>query len=352
MNFRDSEDAHCGAPPGGLFRAIQNSHPLPLSVVFVLTDACHLACPHCYNASAPAGRGSLSTGAIFDILDQLAAAGTLHLAFTGGEPCLHPDFDDILRGALKRRFAVTVKTSGPARCIERLTDWRAWGLARVDCSLYSAEPSHHDRFVGRPSAFVDTVAFMRRFVALGGRARVGIVVMDWNAGEVTAQRCTCEDNGLEWAVDLRVSPGLDGNMGPCGLRADEAALEAVLADRRLRKGSGTVDRTPLPADTIVCGAGRDTACIRPDGEVWPCLTLPLSMGNLRDRTWTEIMASPVRQRVSSLRWGDQQGCVDCAVSWACRRCPADAFQETGDLNAVCAIDCLLARLQARERGDK
>src|SRR4030042_1108877 len=61
-----------------------------------LTNHCNLRCLHCSDGRHGA-KGHLKIGIIEKVLKNARDQGFDHLAFTGGEPTLHPEFMDILK---------------------------------------------------------------------------------------------------------------------------------------------------------------------------------------------------------------------------------------------------------------
>ena len=68
------------------------SAPRQLSIA--LTNACDLACPHCY---APKTRGTLELRRLTSWLDEVDANGAMGVGFGGGEPTLYPKFTELCR---------------------------------------------------------------------------------------------------------------------------------------------------------------------------------------------------------------------------------------------------------------
>ncbi|MGC8476557.1 MAG: radical SAM protein, partial [Acetobacteraceae bacterium] len=69
----------------------------PLLAQVVVTRRCNLACGYCNeydNFSPPVPLPDLLAR-----VDRLAALRTASITFTGGEPLLHPDLDQIIRAA-------------------------------------------------------------------------------------------------------------------------------------------------------------------------------------------------------------------------------------------------------------
>jgi AdoMet-dependent heme synthase len=70
----------------------------PLYVAWELTHRCNARCLHCYSASGPdADSDELSLAGGLNLIDQLAEAGVLVLAFSGGEQATAPALTTAMR---------------------------------------------------------------------------------------------------------------------------------------------------------------------------------------------------------------------------------------------------------------
>jgi radical SAM protein with 4Fe4S-binding SPASM domain len=315
-------------------------------VLFCATERCALSCPHCYQVRDGAGGGGpeLSLPEIETLLDELAGLGVFKFTITGGEPCLRPDLLDIVAAAWKRRFLIALKTSAVLLTKGDVAALRENGLSAMHVSLYHVDPDRHDAFVGRPGAWRATMDALETFHGLGGVAVVGTIAMSWNIDGITPLRELCEQRGWSLTVDPKINHRNDGGESPTRLRATGDDLVAAIRKLPKIKGQGP----PRKADDLVCLAGVNTVYIKPDGEIWPCPVMPLSMGNIRETSLAEIWTdSPVRKRVLAMRWGDCAKCATCELGRFCQRCPGEAFQEHGDLARESAIDCAMAAAHAR-----
>jgi len=81
---------------------------LPHRYVFVLTNQCNLRCPFCYQKKERQN-SILSKAEWFSILDQLPEYARVTL--TGGEPLLHPDFQEIF-SKVAEKFQCNIITNG------------------------------------------------------------------------------------------------------------------------------------------------------------------------------------------------------------------------------------------------
>ncbi|WP_248959364.1 radical SAM protein [Sphaerisporangium perillae] len=230
-----------------------------------LTGRCQLACAHCYAESGPTGdHGVMSLADWRDLLTDARALGVTRVQFIGGEPTLHPNFEEILRHAIDAGQTVEIFTN-----LYRVRDtW--WDLfARPGVSLatsyYSDRPAEHARITGRPDGHGRTRANIIRAVNLSIPMRASIVEI------------------------------LDGQ------RVEEARTQlAALGVTRVRVdhlrgiGRGARDR---PDVSQLCGrCGQRQFAVSAQGDVTPCvMSRWITAGNLRDRSLAEILTGETWQ---------------------------------------------------------
>jgi len=103
-----------------------------------LTDQCNLSCPMCYASSLP-GRDHHSLEAVIASLDRLVAVeGRAEVCqLSGGEPTLHPEFEQIVDAALQRPIDyVMINTNGIRLAKDaRLVEFLAARRERVEIYL-------------------------------------------------------------------------------------------------------------------------------------------------------------------------------------------------------------------------
>jgi MoaA/NifB/PqqE/SkfB family radical SAM enzyme len=82
----------------------------PLLAQVVVTRRCNLACGYCneYDDFSP----PVPLATLVARVDRLAALSTASITFTGGEPLLHPDLDQVVRAGRRHGMIVTVITNG------------------------------------------------------------------------------------------------------------------------------------------------------------------------------------------------------------------------------------------------
>jgi len=376
---RNVDDLKCEVADGLFWERIQQGHEFPLGVLYCVTERCALKCPHCYQVrgevdsgcSRPAGSipcrvepspgrscpgqrptdtrqvaksSELTLAEIETLLDELVTLGVFRLTITGGEPALRTDLAEIVAAAWKRRFLISLKTSAALLSTDDVRRLRENGLSALHVSLYHIDPQQHDAFVGREGAWNSTMNAIEVFCALGGVVVVNAIAMNWNVDAISPLRELCERRDWSLTVDTKVTHRNDGDARPTELRAVGDTMVAAIKKLPKIKGKGP-ERT---ADDQLCLAGVNTVYVKPDGEVWPCPSMPLSMGNIREKPLGEIWnESEVRKRVLAMRWGDCAKCATCGISRFCQRCPGEALQEHGSLARESTIDCAMADAHAR-----
>jgi radical SAM protein with 4Fe4S-binding SPASM domain len=328
-----------------LFERLHQLTGYPLVAMAILTDRCNLSCGHCYESSTSVIKKDLLTEEWINLMDQLAEVGTLFMVFSGGEPTLHPDFLTLVEAAAERRFAVSLKTNGTL--LTKKTTQKCWdlGLSKLEVSLYHDDPSDHDKFVGMLGAFDKATQTLREFQRVGGRVRVNIIAMRWNAPRIPHLLDICDREGWEYVVDFRVNPRIDGSLSPYDLRAGPEQMVDTFSDKRLLERVPNSQKKTL--DRRVCGAGKQLSIIRPNGDIWPCRALPVVLGNIRTEPYREIL-SPADDgaRFTPPLWKDSVKCGTCNLLHHCVRCPGTSMLEHGDPSIPTSFDCQVAKVFA------
>ncbi len=314
---------------------------VPIQVSLEVTHRCNLACKHCY-VDVPAG-DELSFSEIKNILDQLAEAGTMYLMLTGGEPLIRRDFFDIAFYARERGFITILLTNGTlitpdiAREIKRLEP------ASVGLSLHGATPDTHDGITGRHGSLVATIRAVELLKSLGILVSLQTLLMDSNIHEVEAIKSLAQKLGVYHRFGHEFVPTRSGSLAPYQYEADFTELCCYFDHEKARED------VVGPKEKGVCKAGQGTCSISPTGDVFPCLLMPMKVGNLRETSFAEIWRtnpSPELTYLRSITWQDLSVCKECNLAKYCRRCMGVAFSETGELTKPAPSACRYAALKS------
>lgn len=327
---------------------------VPFNATIEITQRCNIRCVHCYNfdrdvdrheASACPSRPDLSTAEILALIDDLHREGCFFLSLTGGEAMLHRDFFAFLDRAAERNMVVHVLSNGTLLrpgMVGRLAGYP--NLNKISLSLYGATAEVHDGITQAPGSWARTWAGADRLRARGIGVRVKFIVMRANAHQVEQMIAMADARGFSYSVDLTVTARHDGDPGSLALRLDRSQLEQ-LCRGPLRNHLYLGPDRPVTAATFACNCARGNCAITAQGDVQPCIAVPLVAGNVREQPFAEIWrSSPVFQRIRGLRVEDYQDCAPCPHKSWCTRERGAAFTYSGSYTGTDPLICARAEI--------
>ncbi|MFY9532326.1 MAG: radical SAM protein [Candidatus Acidiferrales bacterium] len=339
---------------------------LPLSIHLDLTYRCNERCIHCYLDHED--HGEMTSAEIKGVLEQLAAAGTLFLTFSGGEIFLRKDLFDLLAFARDLHFDLSLKTNALLIDEPRARRLRSLAVRRIQISLYSADPHVHDSITKIPGSFERSLRAIRFLQEQRLQVKIACPLMKQNLNAYRSVQALAEELGVPYVLDLTITPRMDGDKSLLALRLSATELLPVLQDPCVHPTGPASDASMVSSgvlgsaassgiaplyDDIPCSAGHNSCYISPYGDVYPCVQMVLPTGNLRRQTFAEIWyGSDQMQRVRAMRESQLPVCSTCSIRSYCERCPGLALMEGGNLLAAYDRACELAEANARLAGVK
>lgn len=121
----------------------------PLALLAELSHRCPLQCPYCSNPLEleRAGR-ELDTATWLRVLDEAAELGMHQVHFSGGEPTVRKDLEELVQHADEVGLYSNLITSGVLLDEARLTKLAELGLEHVQVSFQDTEAGNADRIGG------------------------------------------------------------------------------------------------------------------------------------------------------------------------------------------------------------
>lgn len=307
----------------------------PLYVAWEITHHCNARCLHCYSASGPETdpRQVLPLDEALSLIDQLADAGVLILAFSGGEPLMHRHWKELVAHAVRRGLNTNIGSNGS--CINALNAdiLRDLGIKSVTISIDSHLGPFHDHFRQLEGLHEKALQAVRLLAARNVRVVVGYTPtrLNWRHGRDVIR--LARELGAN-AVNL--SEYVPAGRGSIGLALSPEELRQTLEDwieaREQYKGQMEIMwhdcRVALLVEEqekrkyVGCGAGRLVARILPDGTVTPCVFLPTEIGRIPSQpfrsVWQEAqLLEKFRHRVGHVR-GNCGACEHLSTCGGCR----------------------------------
>ncbi len=338
--------------------------PAPFLIVWNFTNMCNLKCLHCYQRADSPLPDELTLAEKLRVVRELDRAGVASIAFSGGEPLIHPHFLRVAKEAADRGIYVAVATNGTALAnMDYVKKIKEAGVRYLEVSIDSSRPEAHDWFRGVKGAWRLSVKGLRNAVELGFSTAMATTLTKMNIDEIGGILDLAEDIGVQRAVFFNFVPTGRGK-DIVDMDLDPAEREEVL--RRLFKEnsrrnlmivstapqygrvslqlSGGKEVSPTHfyvggdpglealADFVGgCGAGRIYAGLQPNGDLIPCVFLPIKVGSLRESGFWDLWTkSPLLLKLRD-RSQLKGFCGKCPYKYICGGCRARAYAYTGDV---------------------
>lgn len=266
--------------------------PGPSHAQIGLTDACPQDCEYCYNKQRLGE--PMDTATILRVIAELKDMGVVWLGFTGGEPLLNPDIVEITRQAA-RGCAVKLFTTGCGLTQELAEDLARAGMFSAAVSLDHWESAVHDAGRRYPGAFDAALAAIATFQRVRGlHVSVSSVFSREmiRRGELRRLLDFIASLGVDEAWLSEVKPTLEPFWRDDLILTEEERLAvAGMQDACNRTGGMTVNYLGHfeGAEAFGCNAGCKMVYVDAFGEVSPCVFLPMSFGNVRERSLFDIV---------------------------------------------------------------
>jgi radical SAM protein with 4Fe4S-binding SPASM domain len=309
----------------------------------ILTRRCGLRCHHCILEAFPATAAELTRGDWLALMSDARDAGIRHALFTGGEPLLHPDLEQLLDAARRFGIRVTVSTSLAAVSPSSLRLLAHDAVGMIQTSIDGASASTHDARRGLPGAFDSTCHAIAGLSETRKPVVVSFTVTEDSRTEVESVISLAE--GLQvyaFTVNDLLVQGRARETGqsPMGETAYEELRDLFRRrsthSRTKLLWSGAAPPRGVPPDPerefIIsrCSACLTKCAIGPDGTVFPCVFLPRPVGDLNTTCFGDLWNT---DRFAAIR--DRNGlkgrCATCDFKLSCGGCRARAYAETGDV---------------------
>jgi len=338
----------------------------PYHVVWEITTRCNLNCIHCYASSVDSTQQELTTAEGKRLLDQIAAADKFRMiVITGGEPLLRKDIFEIVEYVGKLGFHIIFSTNGTLLTPGMAKDLAKLGVANFSISLDGFTSQCHETIRRKAGCFDKAIEGIKAAAQTDACLQINFTAMQQNLAELPGIIDLSESLNTDIIMVFQAIPPRR-ERGALELTAEQQmGLMRTLAEKQkstrsliipvccpeywpmlIENKKGSRGGKALNKAFAGCGAGNGFGYVRFDGDVWPCNFIPVSAGNVRDKSFTEIWeGSPLLQSYRHQPRPIKGVCGDCNYLKICGGCRGRALAHTGDSFAADPL-CLLN--QAKE----
>lgn len=313
----------------------------PFLIIWETTHACDLACRHCRAEAIPEHDPlSLSTTEAKRLLEQVESFGKPRpiFIFTGGDPFKREDLFDLVGYGNELGLAMAVSPSGtPLLNEENLRRVKEYGGKAISLSIDGSTPERHDDFRQVPGSFALTMRGWQIARDINLKLQLNTTVTRYNLTDLPQIfRLVVEVGAMTWSVFFLVPTGrgkAEDEVSPAEYEAvmhflydcskyisaktteghhyKRVVLQRSILDEKGLKVEDYFDLHPIyyqlkeelqrvvaeaeiePRQMIVrtpmhINAGNGFVFISRRGEVFPSGFMPVSVGNVRQKSLVDI----------------------------------------------------------------
>ncbi len=255
----------------------------PFIVTYSFTRLCNLKCRHCYSNGGMKGEHELSPDKAMDVVKQVADAGSRIIIFDGGEPLLREDVYELIRLAKSLGLITVLGTNGTLITPSVAGKLLDAGLDHCAVSIDGATRGTHEWLRGVEGCFEKAVNGARLIRKTGIPLQINSCLHSHNQHElldIIRLADSLKADAVQLFLYVRAGRGSQ-DIKPPSLSPDafdnvESSVAIRLIGTTRQKGSRC------------CGAAEKVCCILNDGTVYPCMLLPVSLGNVMENDLSDI----------------------------------------------------------------
>jgi radical SAM protein with 4Fe4S-binding SPASM domain len=281
---------------------VKNARFVPLVMSWNVTRKCNLKCSHCYiNAAKEELRDELTTAEGKRLMDQISDVSRPLLILSGGEPLLRPDVYELIRYGTSKGFRMGLGSNGSLLDAAVAKKLKEAGVKTVSISLDSSVPERHDDFRGVKDSWQKAIEAIKALKQNGVLVQVNTTVTQQNHSEIDEIMSLTERLGVEnFHLFFLVPTGRGTKLTDISPSMYEDMIKSTFAKTARHKLNVRPSCAPqfmrIAKDMCIdmrqwirgCLAGLYYCRVYPNGDITPCPYLPIKLGNIRERSFSEI----------------------------------------------------------------
>jgi radical SAM protein with 4Fe4S-binding SPASM domain len=307
-------------------------------------------------------------------IDEMKALGTEALIFSGGEPLLRKEFVTTLAQYCDDRGIITAMLSNGMLMTHKVAlELRDAGIKAIGIPVDSVYPETHDKLRNVPGSFKKGVEAIKACIDMDLEVIVTTMALKDTRDEMPKRIDFLESLGVDEVAVYDLVPVGRGKDMMDQAMTDEQRVSLIRYLQAKQEESEMVftmsGGEPLypeiamemhkahdskPKDLLIkefwvhnavgCHAGTLYFSLRPNGDVYPCTFLPITVGNIRKQSLIEIWQNSKVLNVLRQRSTLKGKCGGCEYRETCGGCRGRAYACTGDFletDPVCLRDLMI-----------
>jgi MoaA/NifB/PqqE/SkfB family radical SAM enzyme len=286
-----------------------------------ITNVCPQDCEYCYNKNRTGNVMDKDT--IKKTIRDLKDIGVFWIGITGGEPLLNKNIVEIVE-TIGDDCSSKLFTTGCTLTKQRAADLKNAGLFSVSISLDHWKEAEHDKIRRYKGAFRTALDAIGLFKNTGGmHVSVSAVLSKEMLKQDTIEEYLEFLNGLDiheaWLSETKPTVAAYWEKDLI-ITKEEKTMLIEIQDRYNKQGKMTVNYLGHFEDGqhFGCSAGHKMVYVDAFGEVSPCVFIPMTFGNVKEKSIKKIYEEmrslfPTENMAASL-WGPGIPCIEGRAS--------------------------------------
>lgn len=327
------------------------------SVMLELTYRCSEKCIHCYNVGATRNDDEVSTRGdreemtlddYLRVIDELYEQGLIKVCLTGGDPFSKSFVWELIDYLYHKGIAFDIFTNGQRiiNDVERLANYYP---RLVGVSIYSGIAEVHDYITRIRGSWEKSMLVVRQLSALGVPLNLKCCVMRPNVKSYYMVADIAKQYGAVPQFEISLTDSIEGDRCVSKyLRMTKEQLEIVLRDDNIPlyvgKEAPNYGGQPKIMHQSPCGAGKNSLCITPEGNVIPCCAFHTLLGNIKEFGINDIISNSKELAYwKEMTLNDYEECGRHDYCSYCNLCPGNNFTEHGTPKKASEVNCFVAK---------
>jgi radical SAM protein with 4Fe4S-binding SPASM domain len=328
------------------------------NVMFELTYNCSEQCIHCYNPGATRNNSEVSHRGDRDelkledykrIIDELYEQGLTKVCLSGGDPFSKSVAWDIIDYLYQKGIATMIFTNGQ-RVVDKVDKLADYFPLVVGVSIYSGKAEDHDYITRIKGSWEKSMRVVKRLSELAVPMNIKCCVMRPNVKSYYMVADIAKQYGAVPQFEISLTDSIDGDICVSrNLRLTPDLLEIVLRDDNIPlyvgKEAPNYGGQSRNMEGVACGAGDNSFCITPEGNLQPCCAFPCSFGNLKEESLETILQSKTLQKWRNTKLKDYEECGKHDYCDYCNLCSGVNYTQHGTPLKAGENNCYVAKIR-------
>ncbi len=310
-------------------RCSENGMPSILHVE--LTNRCNLECIHCFHDE---DLKSLNYDDLEKLFASIENTSFVRVTLTGGEVCMYPQWKRVITVARRHGLMVAVLSNVTLLTESDIDFLKESNICFIRTSMYGATAETHDSITKVNGSFQKTIDNILALKHSGILVTVSCTLMNQNVHEALELSILMGSLGVNVAFDYRIIPSRRDIKKVENLMINGAQFDLLLAQGILKRPK-----------KIKCNPGCYRIAVAHNGEIYPCDSLRVSIGNIRkDNVLGVLSGENMRKLRERIRNYNPEDCKVCQYEKFCTRCPGFVWNNKSCPNVHHKIQCLYCQI--------